>query len=99
VNTKQHDTTAMQEYPHNGLTYFLQDETFYTPDGVVIGYICSRGNSYIARLVDDNLENVKDGSSPGTGDVDMERGIDEPLDDLLAMFAVYQGSDRQENHA
>ena len=88
MNTKRHNTDSMGDYRHNGVTYLLDDETFYTMDGIVIGWISSRGSMYVAGLLDDDHEVIN--RSSGNGEVDMERGIDEPLDDLLAMFEQHQ---------
>lgn len=85
MNTRKHNTEGMMPYKHRGVTYFLDDETFYTEDGIAIGYVSRRYTSYVAQLLDDDLEPVMEGSSPGVVNVE---GDD--LDDLLAMFEVYQ---------
>jgi hypothetical protein len=87
MNTTKHDTEGMSPWTHRGITYWTDDaEMFYTPDGVRIGYICTRGALYALGIVDDD-DNTLATANGRMDTIPEDDGDDPVLDQLLKLRA------------
>jgi hypothetical protein len=82
---------AAMPYVHKGQEFIISDdETVYSATGEIIGSISTRGAAYVVAVLDEDLNEVA--RARGTSAVDPDADVDEPLDELLALWLNHLAS-------